>query len=350
MKKFAHKLTSVLLVGTLLCGLAITASAEVIQKEVRSLDLGYTVYVIPGLTEITKLPVDRASLKNSTELNGDYSWLFDGADEDNMCSVYSVPTNTTISLAGLYSYGCADLHLKNGLLSYVDNSGVSLKTALKTSTTLVSKQLGDAELQVFDENSSVTFLQDGYYAFSAIPYPEALDKDSAMGRATSILKVGTGESGSSTNTNTPPTTNRLTQPSSAKVTVDGKVVDLDAYNIDDNNYFKLRDIASILNGSTKQFDVSWDAAKNAINLLSNKAYTAVGGELKKSATDQIYSAIPSTSTIYKDNTPIQLTAYNIQNNNHFKLRSLGEAFGFSVNWDAVNNTIVIDTTEGYTPE
>ena len=60
------------------------------------------------------------------------------------------------------------------------------------------------------------------------------------------------------------------------VTVDGIVETFDAYSIDNYNYFKLRDIAYILSGTAKQFEVTWDGSKNAINLISRETYTAVG--------------------------------------------------------------------------
>ena len=52
-----------------------------------------------------------------------------------------------------------------------------------------------------------------------------------------------------------------------------------AYNIDDNNYFKLRDIAKILDGTIKGFDIKYDGATNSIDMLSFYDYTSAGGEL-----------------------------------------------------------------------
>lgn len=45
-----------------------------------------------------------------------------------------------------------------------------------------------------------------------------------------------------------------------------------------------------------------------------------------------------------------LTAYNIDGNNYFKLRDLGEALNFSVTWGAANNMIRIDTSAEYSQE
>ena len=59
---------------------------------------------------------------------------------------------------------------------------------------------------------------------------------------------------------------------------------------------------------------------------------------------------PTTSKVYLDGEKINLTAYNILDNNYFKLREIGEKFDFGVTWDGKNNTVIIDTSIGYTPE
>lgn len=138
-------------------------------------------------------------------------------------------------------------------------------------------------------------------------------------------------------------------PTTSKVLVNDKAVSFDAYKINGNNYFKLRDIAKVLSGTDKQFEVTWDSAKNAINLISGQSYTPVGGELATgSGANQ--QAVLNTSTVYLNGKQIALTAYTIKGNNYFKLRDLGQSFDFGVGWDGANNTVTIDTNTGYTPE
>lgn len=133
---------------------------------------------------------------------------------------------------------------------------------------------------------------------------------------------------------------------SSTVYVNGKQVKFDAYNIMNNNYFKLRDIAMAINGTEKNFDVTWDASKSAINLLSNKGYTVVGGELQIGNAQTQY--VPKTnSMIYMNGVQIDPMAYNISGNNYFKLRDLGEIFDFAVEWDSATNSIKIDTSNSY---
>lgn len=136
-------------------------------------------------------------------------------------------------------------------------------------------------------------------------------------------------------------------PTVSKILVNGSNKSFDAYTISGNNYFKLRDLAYALNGSGKQFEVTWDSNKNAIDLIFGKTYTTVGGELSKGdGTSKI--AQTNTSAVYLNGIPATLTAYTINGNNYFKLRDIGKNFNFDVSWDSANNTIVIDTSKGYT--
>ena len=137
-------------------------------------------------------------------------------------------------------------------------------------------------------------------------------------------------------------------PTASTVLVNGANVAFDAYNINGANYFKLRDLAMALNGSAKQFEVSWDATANAISLISGQPYTAVGGELAV-GNGNVESFRPTDSKILLNGAEVALEAYNIGGNNYFKLRDLGSAFDFGVDWDGANNTVVIDTSKGYTP-
>ena len=131
------------------------------------------------------------------------------------------------------------------------------------------------------------------------------------------------------------------------IMVNGVPVAFEAYNINGNNYFKLRDVAQAINGTEKQFNVTWNGELNAILLERNTPYATVGGELAAGdGTDK--NAVLCQSEIFEGNQKIDLTAYTINDNNYFKLRDLGKWYDFSIEWDGVNNCIMIDTTKPYT--
>ena len=135
-------------------------------------------------------------------------------------------------------------------------------------------------------------------------------------------------------------------PTASTVLVDGNEVAFDAYKIADNNYFKLRDLAFTLSGTAKQFDVGWDGANNAISLTSGQSYTIAGGEMSGKG-GGAKEAATTDSRIFLDGREVRFTAYNIDGNNYFKLRDIGEAFNFGVDWDDTRDTVGIDTSKGY---
>lgn len=135
-------------------------------------------------------------------------------------------------------------------------------------------------------------------------------------------------------------------PTASKVLVNGKTVSFDAYTIEGNNYFKLRDLAMSISGTQKQFDVSWDEEKKIINLISNKAYTVAGGEMAPGDGNE-KTPVMNASVILKDGLELPLNAYTINGNNFFKLRDIGQTFNIGITWDEATGTIGIDTAADY---
>lgn len=143
----------------------------------------------------------------------------------------------------------------------------------------------------------------------------------------------------------------MVNPTTSTVLVDGKAIEFEAYNINGNNYFKLRDIAKAVSGSKKQFDITWDSNYLAITLYPGKAYTEVGGELKP-GDGKAKQAVVSTARVFRDGekTALSVQAYNINGNNYFKLRDIAKALDIGVTWDSSTKTIKINTMESYVEE
>jgi len=116
-----------------------------------------------------------------------------------------------------------------------------------------------------------------------------------------------------------------------------------AYNINGHNFFGLRDVAFLLNGTTNQFEVNWDAENNAILITTGIPYTPVGLEVTGRGSSRTQEAVPTNSTIFIDGEEVSLTAYHIRGNNYFMLRELGALLGFDVDWNAETQTILINT-------
>jgi len=105
----------------------------------------------------------------------------------------------------------------------------------------------------------------------------------------------------------------------------------------------LRDIAYVLSRCEKtQFEIVWDNDLKAINLITNTPYTIIGNEMSPYfVTPAII--LPNNSRVYIDGRFVFLRSYNVGGNNFFRLRDLGMALDFEVDWDRVNEFVVIIT-------
>ncbi len=133
-------------------------------------------------------------------------------------------------------------------------------------------------------------------------------------------------------------------PSSQKLKVDGKAVECEKYNIDGYNYFKLRDLAMLLQGTGSCFSVGWDNATQTVSVVTGKAYVPVGGELQiRKLTDKELQAaeISPQPILINGKLNSALHAWLIGDYNFFKLADLGAVLGFDVRYDDASNTMVV---------
>ena len=130
------------------------------------------------------------------------------------------------------------------------------------------------------------------------------------------------------------------------VVVNGAPVAFDAYNIDGSNYFKLRDLAMALNGTGKQFSVSFNSTTSTVGITPNRAYTPIGGELSTGSGNTADTA-PSTHKVTINDVPVSISAYNIGGANYFKLRDLMRLIDVFVGYNEATGVVTIDTSGGY---
>ena len=142
------------------------------------------------------------------------------------------------------------------------------------------------------------------------------------------------------------TDTQIAKPTESTVLVNGVKIGFGAYNIEGYNYFKLRDLAYVLNGTEKQFDVGWDGINNAITLSSGVKYNFIGNELAPANNIETL-AEKTDSVILLNGKTVVFTAYNIGGYNYFRLRDIGEAFNFGIDWNEKENAIIIDTSKNY---
>lgn len=137
--------------------------------------------------------------------------------------------------------------------------------------------------------------------------------------------------------------NTLTaSPSNAVLSINGKEYELAGFNVNNSNYYKIRDIAMLMRSTTARFNVEWDPKLNGISILTGVKYEIVGGELE----NQSYNTLDiseTSSPIYIDGDESNIKAYTINGSTYFKIRDIADATGFTVDWNNELQTIVITT-------
>jgi len=128
--------------------------------------------------------------------------------------------------------------------------------------------------------------------------------------------------------------------SAHKIYLDGVLQTVQVYNIGGNNYFKLRDVAQIMNGTNCQFSVGF--VSKIVSTTTGAAYTPVGGECAIGA-DHSKTSVASAWKLNVNGIQRYLTCYNIGGNNYFKIRELGQLYGFGVDYDEATRSVQLTT-------
>ncbi len=134
--------------------------------------------------------------------------------------------------------------------------------------------------------------------------------------------------------------------SNQSLKVNGESAYAQAYNIDGSNYFKLRDMACLLNGTGAQFSVTYMFELNMVVIETGEAYAPIGTELDASAAETPSNVVESPQSLVIDGETVDgLSAYNIDGANYFKLRDLGAALGFGVDYEGPSRTMLVTTPD-----
>ncbi len=130
----------------------------------------------------------------------------------------------------------------------------------------------------------------------------------------------------------------------AKIKIDGNMLDLPLYIVDDYSYFKLRDIAAAFRDTEKKFVPKWVEEEMAIHLETKQAYTEPVS-INTSSKDTV--AIPSSAKLYVDGKQQDTAAYTIQDYTYYKLRDVAELLDFEITWSEKDATISIKSDMPY---
>lgn len=142
-------------------------------------------------------------------------------------------------------------------------------------------------------------------------------------------------------------TNALTAvPTSAKgqaVYVGSTRVYPTGYNINDNNYFKLRDV-----GKLAGFGVDRNEDTRTVEISTTRTAPELTGITDTAVTGA--TAKPTDQRITVDGKEVSMTAYKIKGNNYVKLRDIGKTINFGVSFNMATKAVSIDPNGTYVEE
>lgn len=127
------------------------------------------------------------------------------------------------------------------------------------------------------------------------------------------------------------------------VYVDNTRVYPTGYNINDNNYFKLRDV-----GKLAGFGVDWNEDTRTVEISTTRTAPELTGITDTAVTGAI--AKPTDQRITVDGKEVSMTAYKIKGNNYVKLRDIGKTINFGVSFNMATKAVSIDPNGTYVEE
>lgn len=113
------------------------------------------------------------------------------------------------------------------------------------------------------------------------------------------------------------------------------------YNIADNNYFKLRDIGTLVG-----FGVEWNGETQTVEISTARTTPSTEGISDTAASGAVAKIGDQRITV--DGVQVSMTAYQIDGNNYVKLRDIGKQVDFGVGYDNATASVRIDTDAPYT--
>lgn len=124
------------------------------------------------------------------------------------------------------------------------------------------------------------------------------------------------------------------QPSTQNLIINDKIIKAEAYMLNDNNYFKLRDVIKGLSDTGEPLDINYDINTGEVEIIENKTYS--GSNDHKNIKKDILKVSPANQKVKYNGIETVLVGLNINDNNYVKLRDVSSLLNRQVLFD--NNT------------
>lgn len=168
----------------------------------------------------------------------------------------------------------------------------------------------------------------------------------AAGVNTAYIKLNSIKPPDESSPVNPPVTLTV-NPTRSTVYINGDAVGFEAYLINDENYFKLRDLAFALSGTQKQFSTSWDADAMLGTITSGQPYVSEGQEMLPGDGQPKSATLNTGFAVLLDGKLTEIRAYLIMDNNFVRIRDILRLFDIGWSFDNVTSDIRIDTSKPY---
>ncbi|MCL2628097.1 MAG: polysaccharide deacetylase family protein [Oscillospiraceae bacterium] len=111
--------------------------------------------------------------------------------------------------------------------------------------------------------------------------------------------------------------------------VDGKNVKLRAYEIEENIYVNLFEVALALNDTEKQYSLAWRMGGQALRIIGGMQYRAIAVSLARANINRS-DAIQTKTAVFLFNEEIEVTSYKVGTDTYFNLKEFAKAMDFNI--------------------
>lgn len=301
-----------------------------------------TSVTIPG--SITEMGISIFSgctfLTNATFFDGVTTiedWMF-----KDCTSLTNVTIPDSVTKIGAFTFeDCTSLTNVTIPKSVTEIGAFAFEDCTSLTNIIIPKNMTKIANNAFD---GCTGLKDIYYAGSQTEWNKVYINDDNAPLKNAAIHYNC--KASATQPAQPTITTTTAMPTNDALIANGAFQNPTVYKIGGSNYFKIRDLAAILNGTEKQFSVGYDRKLQSVTIATGQGYAKQSTDLAGASAGDAQTATVSKDTIYINSQKVNVEVYKIGGNNYFKLRDLGKALNFYVGWTKERG-VFIETNKPY---